>query len=104
MIALINQRKNDLERVCQRRQVRSLDVFGSAADGSFVDESSDLDFLVQFKELPPAEHYESYFGLWEDLQSMFRRNVDLVESSAMKNPYFIREVKQTSQRIYETKS
>ena len=104
MIALIDQRKTELEDACRRRRVRTLDVFGSAATEDSFDGNSDLDFLVEFEELSPRDHYESYFGLWDDLRELFRRNVDLVENSAMKNPYFIREVTNTRRRIYGTNS
>lgn len=81
-----------------------LEVFGSAADGTFNEESSDLDFLVEFAPLSPAEHYDSYFGLWEDLKKLFARKIDLVEAGAMRNPYFIDSVNESRKAVYAAKT
>jgi hypothetical protein len=48
MIALIEQQKESIADLCQRHEVRRLDLFGSAARGDFQSERSDLDFVVQF--------------------------------------------------------
>lgn len=101
MIAALDQQRDRLEGLCRQYQVRRLEVFGSAADGTFNQESSDLDFLVEFEKLSPGEHYEAYFGLWEALRALFSRKVDLVESKAMRNPYFIRRVNESRELIYD---
>lgn len=82
--------------------MRVLEVFGSAADGTFRPESSDFDFLVEFFPLGlgPREHYESYFGLCEDLEGLFARKVDLVEAGPMRNPYFERRVNESRKLVY----
>ncbi len=100
MIGIIENLRDQVERLCRQHRVQRLEVFGSAADGTFDPESSDLDFLVQFFPLSPGEHYEAFFGLWEDLQALFRRKVDLVEADAMRNPYFIRAVDESRRLIY----
>ena len=33
--------------------------------------TSDLDFLVEFDDLPPAEYADAYFSLKENLESLF---------------------------------
>ena len=104
MVGVIEEHRERLETLCRRHHVRRLEVFGSAADGTFRPESSDLDFLVEFVPLSPAEHYEAFFGLWEDLRSLFGRKVDLVEAEAMRNPYFIRAVNESRQPVYATES
>ncbi len=100
MHRLIEEHKEQLDGLCRRFDVRRLEIFGSAADGTFKPESSDLDFLVEFVPLAPGDHYEAYFGLWEELQSLFGRKVDLVESDAMRNPYFIRGVNESRRPVY----
>ena len=100
MIAVIDDQRERLETLCRRHRVRRLEVFGSAADGTFNPESSDLDFLVEFFSLGPGEHYEAYFGLWEGLEALFERKVDLVEPQAMRNPYFIRRVNESRKLLY----
>ena len=100
MDPLIEGKREELNRLCERFNVQRLELFGSAADGSFNPETSDLDFLVEFLPLQAGEHFDAYFGLLETLQELFQRRVDLVESSAMRNPYFIRRVNESRTSIY----
>ena len=44
MIALIEQHRDVLATLCRRFKVRRLDLFGSAAQGTFDPQSSDLDW------------------------------------------------------------
>ncbi len=96
MVDLIQDRRDDLARICLRFRVLRLALFGSAARADFSPETSDLDFLVEFLPMPPHEHAQSYFGLSRELERLFRRNIDLVEASAVRNPY-IRQNIETSQ-------
>ena len=101
MIAIIEDCLPAIRSLCELRNVRQLEVFGSAADGTFDPERSDLDFLVEFEPLSPGGHYESYFGLLESLEDLFERKIDLVESGAMRNPYFIAEVNASRKVVFE---
>ena len=100
MIALIDQQREDIERLCAKYHVLRFEVFGSAADGTFNPESSDLDFLVEFERTPIINAADQYFGLLFDLEGLFHRRIDLVESGAMRNPYFIRRVNESRRPIY----
>ncbi|MFH1109053.1 MAG: nucleotidyltransferase domain-containing protein [Planctomycetota bacterium] len=100
LAAVIEQHRDEIEALCRRFSVARLEVFGSAADGTFDPKRSDLDFLVEYEQLSPSEHYEAYFGLWEDLQALFHRKVDLIEPHTMRNPYFIKEVNATRKPVY----
>jgi uncharacterized protein len=62
MIALVQDRLAELETACQRYAVRRLALFGSAASGPFVPETSDLDFLVEFTPLPPIQRASATSG------------------------------------------
>jgi len=48
-----------------------------------------------------ARGADSYFGLLENLESLFGRRVDLVEASAIRNPYFREAVEKTKRPLYE---
>jgi len=104
MIAAITAERKALEGLCRQHNVRRLEVFGSAADGTFDPQRSDIDFLVEFFPLEPGEHYEGYFGMWEGLEALFRRKVDIVEPDAMRNPYFIRRVNESRRLVYDAGS
>jgi uncharacterized protein len=101
MVAIIDSRLNELEHLCRKHRVQRLEVFGSAADGTFDPGRSDIDFLVAYEKLTPSEHYESYFGLWEDLQKLFGRKVDLVEPHTVRNPYVMKEIDSQRTLVYE---
>lgn len=101
MIAIFDQKKDLLEELCRRHHVRRLEVFGSAADGTFDPESSDVDFLVEFFPFERGEYYDSYFGLLESLEKLFRRRVDLVDVECLHNPYFVQGVNESRTPIYD---
>ncbi|UCE60695.1 MAG: nucleotidyltransferase domain-containing protein [Phycisphaerales bacterium] len=101
MIALIDDDRPAIEDLCRRYGVARLEVFGSAADGTFDAQTSDLDFLVTFA--PPQEEMDAadqYFGLLFDLEALFGRRPDLVCAEAMRNPYFIRSVNAGRRVLY----
>jgi len=101
MVAIIDDQRSELESLCRKHRVRRLEVFGSAADGTFDPQRSDLDFLVEYEQLSPGEHYEAYFGLWEDLTSLFGRKNDLVAPETIRNPFVQRRVNESRKVIYE---
>jgi uncharacterized protein len=97
---LIEEKREDLERICRHHRVQRIELFGSAAGIGFDPTRSDLDFLVTFQELAFNQYADAYFGLLEDLQTLFQRPVDLVVASAIQNPYFRQAVESTRTLIY----
>ena len=89
-----------LADLCRRHGVLRLELFGSAATGQDDTAHSDLDFLVEFEPLPAGSYVDAYFGVLEGLQAMFRRPVDLVVDSAIRNRYFRESVDQTKTLLY----
>ncbi len=100
MIDLIAQRTGEVTELCRLHHVRTLELFGSAANGKFDPATSDLDFLVDFEPLPPIDHGNAYFDLWFGLGDLFGRKVDLVETVGIKNPYFLKTVNENRRVIY----
>ena len=52
MNRLVEEKRQQLERVCCQRHVRRIDLSGSATGSGFDPAKSDLDFLVAFRILP----------------------------------------------------
>jgi predicted nucleotidyltransferase len=100
MLEVIDAHRSALEGFCRRYQVKTLELFGSAADGNFDPNQSDLDFLVDFLPMEPSPHSKAYFGLWFALQDLFQRKVDLVETAAISNPYFLKVIAKQRQILY----
>lgn len=100
MIALIEENREELARICQSNSVAELYLFGSALTQEF-NEKSDLDFAVVFSEkLTPFEYGEAFLSLMESLKELFNRNVDLVSYRVIKNPIFKEELDKTKVSIY----
>jgi len=100
VIAAIEDHRQALEELCRKHRVRRLEVFGSAADGTFDPDRSDLDFLVEFMPLEPAELANEYFDLLTALEQLFKRDIDLLTPKAIRNPYFLRDVNRTRRLVY----
>ncbi len=97
---IIEENRQALEVLCKTFRVRRLDLFGSTANGRFEAETSDLDFLVEFHEIEDGGYADAYFGLLEGLKTLFRRDVDLVVISAVKNPYFRESIERSRTNLY----
>ena len=104
MIALIEQHKTALANLCRRFKVRRLELFGSAAKGTFDPQASDVDFLVSFEDAQPGTYADRYLGLLLALQELFQREIDLVTERSIRNPYFRKAVNATRQPIYDGRS
>jgi uncharacterized protein len=75
-------------------------LFGSGARADFDVAASDLDFLVEFDELPPARYADAYFALKEGLESLFGRPVDQVTPGALRNLHFRDRVYAQRKSVY----
>ncbi|HXG12888.1 MAG TPA: nucleotidyltransferase domain-containing protein [Gemmataceae bacterium] len=100
MIELIGQHRRELDELCRRYHVKTLEVFGSAVDGSWNPERSDLDFLVEFLPEAAGRIFHGYFDLKEAFERLFGRKVDLVMPGAIRNPYFRKAVNQQRRVLY----
>ena len=100
MVEIIEDRRSELINLCGRYRVRRLALFGSALRDDFDPGRSDLDLLVEFSPMSPQEHAEAYFGMLEDLESLFGRRVDLLELGAVRNPYLRREIEEQQETLY----
>ena len=100
MTDLIERHRVGLEDLCRRYDVKTLELFGSAADGTFDPAHSDLDFLVEFLPEAAGRVFHGYFDLKESLQRLFGRPVDLVMPGAVRNPYFLEAVGRQRKVLY----
>ena len=100
MIPAVEDKMDELERLCIRHSVQRLDLFGSASTERYDSGESDLDFVVEFRPEALPTYADAYFGLRESLEQLFEKPVDLVVGSAIKNPYFLESVEKTRTPIY----
>ena len=101
MIALI-QYKDGLKATLQNNlAVRKFYLFGSALSSRFDEKCSDIDVLVETENITSEEKGEYLITLWEDLEKLFNRKVDLLTENSLKNPFLISEIEQTKKLIYD---
>ena len=55
---------------------------------------------MEFDDLREGEYADMYFGLAEALRDLFRRDVDLVVLSAVKNPYLRESIERSRTLLY----
>ena len=96
----IARHRAGISTICQRYRIRRLDVFGSAADGTFDASRSDLDFLVTFLPEARRQAFDNYFDLKDGLAALFGRPIDLVTADQIKNPYLRQEIESSRRSVY----
>ena len=97
--------REKLADLCNKSLViNKLYMFGSAVSPRFNEATSDVDILVETVDLSPEVRGEELINLWNNLEILFSRKVDLVTANSLRNPYFINEVERTKQLIYDRQS
>ncbi len=100
MTSLIKLNINKLKTLLKKNKVEKAYVFGSALSKNF-NEDSDIDFLVKFQDdLEPLEKGIKWWDLHDSLRELFKREIDIVTISSLKNPYFIEEINNTKKLVY----
>lgn len=92
--------KNEINALCESHRVKNLYAFGSVLTSNF-NSNSDIDLLVDFKDLDIKDYADNYFDLKFSLQNILNRSVDLLELHAVKNPYFKQALDKTKVLVYE---
>ena len=99
MLNLIENSKKELQKLCIKYDIQTMYVFGSATTPIF-NNSSDIDLLISFKDIPFDKYTDNYFELHEQLEKLFNRKVDLLTDRSLSNPYFIQSIENTKQLLY----
>jgi predicted nucleotidyltransferase len=90
---------DQIKELCAKYDVQSLYLFGSASTG--VDtEQSDIDILVEFKVLSFEDYTDRYFSLHYALEDLLGKQIDLVTTNSLSNPYFIKSIEETKHLLY----
>jgi predicted nucleotidyltransferase len=96
---LIENHTKDILNLCKTHKVKSLYAFGSVLTDKFNNES-DVDLIVDFEKMDVLDYADNYYDLKFSLENILKRNVDLLEEKAIKNPYFIKIINQSKILIY----
>jgi len=96
---ILDKNINKIQELCVKYNVGHLFVFGSVLTNKFR-RDSDIDFIVDFKNVDLYNYADNYFDLKYSLEKLFKRNVDLLEDKAINNPYLRQTIDNTKQLIY----
>ncbi len=97
----VQENIENIKVLCIKHHVGKLFVFGSVASSTMKPES-DIDFLVSFKKMKLEDYADNYFDFKFSLEDLFKRDVDLLEEQALKNPYLLKSINSTKQLVYES--
>lgn len=93
----------EFKALCQNYNVIYLYAFGSSTTEHFDSEKSDVDLLIEISSKDPIERGEKLMSLWDSLEIFFRRRVELITDSSIKNPYLRKNIDFTKILIYDGK-
>ena len=102
MRPFVKNRLPKMIALLKKHHITQAYLFGSVNTANF-NRKSDVDVLVSIDEtLEPIEQGEHLILLWDELELLFGRKVDLLTERSLKNPYFIQSINQNKQLIYES--
>ena len=97
----ISHKVNDISAACKAHNVRFIYAFGSSITKRFDSAKSDIDLLVDVEYSDPVERGEKLISLWDTLENIFQRKVDLLTESSIHNPYLRKSIDSTKILIYD---
>ena len=96
---LITLNITSIKNLCDKYHVRSLFAFGSVTRNE-LKPNSDIDLVVDIEGEDPLFYSDNYFGLKLQLEQLFKRHIDLLETRAIKNKYLIQNIDSSKILVY----
>lgn len=90
-MCIIEKNIDKIRALCIKHKVNKLFVFGSVLTDK-LNKSSDIDFIVEFSGVDLYNYADNYFDLKKSLENLLERQVDLLESKAIKNPFLKKSI------------
>lgn len=90
---------DQISELCKTYNVNKLYAFGSVTRDDFNNES-DIDLLVDFNPISLFSYADNYFDFNYKLEELLKREVDLIDSKSIKNPYFKEEIDNNKVLVY----
>jgi len=89
---IIEENLKEIKEIMLRYGVEHAYAFGSAVKNT-MHEDSDVDFVIRFPENMHFKAYsDNYFALAKALESLLKREVDLVAEETLSNPYLLQSI------------
>jgi uncharacterized protein len=96
---IIDRNIDKIRALCNKHKVDRLYVFGSILTDNYK-KTSDIDLLVDFSGVDIYDYADNYFDLKTSLEKLLKRQVDLLENKAVKNPYLRKSIDSSKHLIY----
>ncbi len=87
-----------LIEIAKKYNVKELYFFGSILTDNFSD-TSDIDILISFNDNSDIGLFE-LFDFKDELQSLYQREIDLIEKEGLRNPYRKKSILESARLIY----
>jgi predicted nucleotidyltransferase len=101
LMTLIRENYTDFVGLCRSHKVDKIYAFGSSITNQFDPKSSDIDIVVKINIDDPADRGEALLSLWDKLEALFQRKVDLLTEESIRNPYLKSNINRTKKLIYD---
>jgi predicted nucleotidyltransferase len=88
----------DIVLLCEKYGINELSIFGSSIRDDFT-QNSDIDILVSFGNKPEITLFD-IMDLEKEFSQLLKREVDIVEKEALKNPIRKNRILSTREIIY----
>jgi len=99
------QKMGPLYELCRKYRVSRLYAFGSIVSGAFDVKTSDIDLQVVLLPIKdPVSKGLTLLELWDELEKLFERKVDLLTDQPIKNPFFRKALEETKILVYDRAS
>jgi len=99
------QRMDKLKELCLKHGVFRLYAFGSIVSGTFSVKTSDIDLQVELLPMKdPVTKGLTLLELWDELENLFEKKVDLLTDQPIKNPFFRKALEETKILVYDRAS
>lgn len=103
-LVAIKQHQKELETLCKEFKVEQLYAFGSITRSDFDPETSDIDLIVHLRKMGPTEKGQTLLSLWNQLELLFSRKVDLLSDKPVSNPFLKKQIEASKLLIYDRQS
>ncbi len=101
LFSLIKEKRETFANLCRSHKVDKMYAFGSAITDHFNPQTSDIDVVVTIDVDDPVDRGETLLSLWDKLESLFQRKVDLLTEDSIRNPYLKSNIDRTKKLIYD---
>jgi uncharacterized protein len=97
----ISRRQPEIQALCERFGVVSLELFGSATSSTFDPNTSEFDFLATFANaVPDSDYGRRFLELSRALEKLLNRRIDVLTPESVTSPSFRSEIATSRQPVY----